>query len=242
MDSVDLAILAVLEKDGRISNADLAERVGLSPSPCLRRVRRLEDGAVIRGYRALIDPAVVGRGLRVIAGVRLLRHARADVVAFESAVAQLPEVVHTHHVTGNFRLPPAGRGRRPAGLRASPWQPAGQSARCGHGDQLCHHEDTLSRHHVIKRPAAAVTSADPIGRPDAPVNTPRRAGCGRGWSGRAGPGRPVRRLRRWVGRRPVLGARRLGRWVGPSPVRRARVRPTRASVGTWSARGRPRRP
>jgi Lrp/AsnC family transcriptional regulator, leucine-responsive regulatory protein len=102
MDSVDLAILAVLEKDGRISNADLAERVGLSPSPCLRRVRRLEDGGVIRGYRALIDPAVVGRGLRVIAGVRLLRHARADVVAFESAVIRLPEVVHTHHVTGNF--------------------------------------------------------------------------------------------------------------------------------------------
>jgi Lrp/AsnC family leucine-responsive transcriptional regulator len=78
----------------------LAAQVGLSPSPCLRRVRRLEDTGVIRGYRALIDPAAVG--LRVFAGVRLMRHARADVVAFERAVVRLPEVVHTHHVTGNY--------------------------------------------------------------------------------------------------------------------------------------------
>jgi Lrp/AsnC family leucine-responsive transcriptional regulator len=102
MDEVDRAILAVLENDGRISNAELAERVGLSPSPCLRRVRRLEETGVIRGYRALVDPAVVGRGLRVFAGIRLLRHGRADVVAFERAVIRLPEVVHCHHVTGNY--------------------------------------------------------------------------------------------------------------------------------------------
>ena len=102
MDDVDRAILAVLEKDARINNADLAARVGLSPSPCLRRVRRLEETGVIRGYRALLDPAAVGRGLRVFVGVRLVRHARADVVAFERAVVRLPEVVHTHHVTGNF--------------------------------------------------------------------------------------------------------------------------------------------
>lgn len=102
MDEVDRAILTVLEKDGRISNADLAERVGLSPSPCLRRVRRLEETGVIRGYQAVIDPAALGRGLRVIAGVRLVRHSRADVVAFERAIVQLPEVVFTHHVTGNF--------------------------------------------------------------------------------------------------------------------------------------------
>jgi Lrp/AsnC family leucine-responsive transcriptional regulator len=102
MDDVDRAILAVLEEDGRISNADLAARVGLSPSPCLRRVRRLEEAGVIRGYRALVDPAAVGRGLRVFAGVRLVRHARADVVAFERAVVALHEVVYTHHVTGNY--------------------------------------------------------------------------------------------------------------------------------------------
>ncbi|MEV7289542.1 Lrp/AsnC family transcriptional regulator [Streptomyces sp. NPDC093252] len=102
MDAVDRSILAVLEQDGRISNADLAARVGLSPSPCLRRVRRLEETGVIRGYRALVDPAAVGRGLRVFAGVRLLRHTRDVVTAFEQAVTALPEVTHTHHITGNF--------------------------------------------------------------------------------------------------------------------------------------------
>lgn len=102
MDEVDRSILAVLEKHGRISNAELAARVGLSPSPCLRRVHRLEETGVIRGYRALIDPAALGRSLRVFAGVRLVRHTRADVAAFERAVTQLPEVVHTHHITGNY--------------------------------------------------------------------------------------------------------------------------------------------
>lgn len=102
MDDVDRAILAVLEKDGRINNAELAARVGLSPSPCLRRVRRLEETGVIRGYQALIEPAALDRGLRVFAGIRLVRHARADVVAFEQAVIRLSEVVHSHHVTGNY--------------------------------------------------------------------------------------------------------------------------------------------
>ena len=83
---MDRSILAVLEKHGRISNADLAAQVGLSPSPCLRRVRRLEETGVIRGYQALVDPAALGRGLRVFAGVRLMRHARADVVAIMDAL------------------------------------------------------------------------------------------------------------------------------------------------------------
>jgi Lrp/AsnC family transcriptional regulator, leucine-responsive regulatory protein len=102
MDEVDRSILAVLEKHGRISNAELAAKVGLSPSPCLRRVRRLEETGAIRGYRALIDPAAIGRSLRVFVGVRLMRHAHADVAAFERAVVQLSEVVYTHHITGNY--------------------------------------------------------------------------------------------------------------------------------------------
>src|SRR5664279_3122520 len=102
MDEVDRSILAVLDKDGRISNAELAQRVGLSPSPCLRRVRRLERTGAIRGYRAVIDPGAIGRSLRVLVGVRLVRHARTDVVAFERAVIELPEVMYTYHVTGNF--------------------------------------------------------------------------------------------------------------------------------------------
>ena len=102
MDDIDRRILDVLNTHGRIANADLAAKVGLSPSPCLRRVRRLEDAGVIRGYRAIIDPAAIGRGLRVMVGVRLARHAHADVSAFEAAVVELAEVVETHHVTGNF--------------------------------------------------------------------------------------------------------------------------------------------
>jgi DNA-binding Lrp family transcriptional regulator len=110
VDDVDRSILAVLEKHGRISNAELAAQVGLSPSPCLRRVRRLEESGVIRGYRTLIDPSAIGRGLRVFAGARLARHARADVVG-------LPGVAMvTSYVTMKTLSPdtarPAGRRRR----------------------------------------------------------------------------------------------------------------------------------
>ncbi|MFJ3906415.1 Lrp/AsnC family transcriptional regulator [Streptomyces sp. NPDC090025] len=102
MDDVDRRILAVLERDGRISNNELAARVGLSPSPCLRRVRNLEEAGVIRGYRAVVDPAAVGRGLRVFAGVRLMRHTRTEVVAFEEGVMAVPGVIACHHITGSF--------------------------------------------------------------------------------------------------------------------------------------------
>src|SRR5471032_2700099 len=102
MDEVDRSILAVLDTDGRISNAELAQRVGLSPSPCLRRVRRLERTGMISGYRAVIDPAAIGRSLRVLVGVRIGRHARADVVAFERALINLPDVRYMFHVAGNY--------------------------------------------------------------------------------------------------------------------------------------------
>lgn len=99
VDEIDRQILAALEADGRISDAELAGRVGSSRSPCLRRVRRLEAAGVIRSYRTVLDLAAVGRGMRVFAGVRLLRHGRAEGVAFEDAVLRLSEVVHYHHVT-----------------------------------------------------------------------------------------------------------------------------------------------
>jgi Lrp/AsnC family transcriptional regulator, leucine-responsive regulatory protein len=102
MDDVDRQILSILRANGRIANADLAAMVGLSPSPCLRRVRRLEKIGAIRGYQAIVDSEALGRGLRVVVGVRLARHARADVSAFESAVVKLPEITHCHHVTGNY--------------------------------------------------------------------------------------------------------------------------------------------
>ena len=78
MDEVDRSILAVLEQHGRISNSELAARVGLSPSPCLRRVRQLEEAGVIRGYRALIDPAAIGRSLRVFASYVTMKTLSAD--------------------------------------------------------------------------------------------------------------------------------------------------------------------
>lgn len=102
MDDIDRAILLVLEQDGRISNADLAAAVGLSASPCLRRVRRLEDDGIITGYGARIRPAALNRGLRVFVGVRLSHHARDRVAAWEMAVLQLSEVRACHHVTGTF--------------------------------------------------------------------------------------------------------------------------------------------
>ncbi|XVV39167.1 Lrp/AsnC family transcriptional regulator [Streptomyces sp. CA-100214] len=102
MDDMDRAILAVLERNGRISNNELAAEVGLSPSPCLRRVRNLEESGVIRGYRAVVDPVAVGRGLRVFAGVRLVRHTRAEVVAFEQGVMEVAGVTACHHITGSF--------------------------------------------------------------------------------------------------------------------------------------------
>ncbi|HEX9362169.1 MAG TPA: Lrp/AsnC family transcriptional regulator, partial [Candidatus Dormibacteraeota bacterium] len=71
MDSVDRAILAQLQAEGRLSNSELADRVGLSPSPCLRRVRRLEESGVIAGYGAIIDPAAVDRGFQVLVHVTM---------------------------------------------------------------------------------------------------------------------------------------------------------------------------
>lgn len=100
LDEIDRAILDRLRTDARISNVDLAAAVGLSPSPCLRRVRRMEEAGVIRGYRADIDPAVDGRGFLAFGMVTLTRHEREVVEAFEEAVGSVPGVVACHHLAG----------------------------------------------------------------------------------------------------------------------------------------------
>jgi Lrp/AsnC family leucine-responsive transcriptional regulator len=82
LDRTDLALLAVLQDDGRISNAELAERVKLSPSACLRRVQRLEREGVIAGYAAEVDPARVGLGLQAFVRVQLVKHDAAAIAAF----------------------------------------------------------------------------------------------------------------------------------------------------------------
>jgi Lrp/AsnC family leucine-responsive transcriptional regulator len=100
MDAVDRAILRHLQADGRLANVELAERVRLSPSSCLRRVRALEHGGVIRGYHAELDPAAVGRGFEVTVHVELTLKDRATVEAFEAGIAALDEVIECRRMFG----------------------------------------------------------------------------------------------------------------------------------------------
>ena len=100
MDQVDRAILRSLQEDGRLTNAELAERVRLTPSPCLRRVRALESSGVIQGYRAVLAPKAIGRGFQVFASVDLVRTDHDTIVTFEEAVADVVEVVECHSMFG----------------------------------------------------------------------------------------------------------------------------------------------
>ena len=100
LDPVDLQILAELQKDGRITNVELARRVGLSAPPCLRRVRRLEEEGVIRGYHADLDPAALGFQITFFALVGLETQKEAVLTAFESMVTAWPEVRECHMIRG----------------------------------------------------------------------------------------------------------------------------------------------
>ena len=100
MDDIDRSILRELQRDGRLSNQELAQRVGLTPSPCLRRVRQLEEDGVILGYRAVVDPASVGRRFEVLVSVEVRRD-RATVEAFEAAVRDMPDVVEAFRLFGS---------------------------------------------------------------------------------------------------------------------------------------------
>ena len=100
MDRIDRAILRHLQDDGRLTNVELAERVRLSPSPCLRRIRQLERDRAIRGYHADIDPEAVGRGFEVLVHVDLSLKDRDTVEAFERIVAGLDDVVECRRMFG----------------------------------------------------------------------------------------------------------------------------------------------
>src|SRR5205823_14889664 len=93
MDALDRAILRHLQADGRLTNVELAERVRLSPSPCLRRVRNLEQSGAIAGYHAVIDPAAVERGFQITVHATLMMRNRTTIETFEEAVAELDDVV-----------------------------------------------------------------------------------------------------------------------------------------------------
>src|SRR5919198_523692 len=100
LDDVDRPLLEVPQREGRLSNVALAERVHLSPSPCLRRLKALEHAGVIEGYRAMVDRDAIGLGLTVFVEVKVEGHSEETALAIEAAVAEMPEVVSAHIVSG----------------------------------------------------------------------------------------------------------------------------------------------
>lgn len=104
MDATDRRILRELKRDARISNVQLAEKVGLSPSACLRRVQELERSGIICGYRVITDPARTGRAFTAYVMVGLSSHTKAAQQGFEQAMAGAHEVVECHNITGAFEF------------------------------------------------------------------------------------------------------------------------------------------
>jgi Lrp/AsnC family leucine-responsive transcriptional regulator len=100
LDGYDRRILEVLQDEGRITNQELADRIGLSPSPCLRRVRALEEAGVIAGYHAVLDPKALGLDLMALLSISMDRHTPERFAGFESAVAGMPEVLECLLITG----------------------------------------------------------------------------------------------------------------------------------------------
>jgi Lrp/AsnC family transcriptional regulator, leucine-responsive regulatory protein len=101
LDAIDRRIVAELQADGRLTNVQLADRAGLSPSPCLRRVKQLEQAGVIEGYRALLRRDRIGLGFSVFLSVKIDGHANDRALTFEQAVTAMPEVVACHMVSGD---------------------------------------------------------------------------------------------------------------------------------------------
>lgn len=102
LDRIDRRILAALQADGRLTNQALSERVALSPSACLARVRKLEQAGIIQGYHARLDPFALEVGLVLFAEVTLKAHGSEELARFDAAIAALPQVVEASHVSGAF--------------------------------------------------------------------------------------------------------------------------------------------
>ncbi len=101
LDRTDRTIVALMQENARRSNKELAAAVGIAPSTCSERVRRLEDAGVLRGYTADVDPASLGIGMRAILAIRLRRHNASEVDTFREHVLSMREVVQVSHVTGS---------------------------------------------------------------------------------------------------------------------------------------------
>jgi DNA-binding Lrp family transcriptional regulator len=102
LDRYDRSILQILQREGRLANSDLAERVSLSESACLRRVRALEAAGLIEGYTAILNQQKAGLGVNVFVSITLERQERADMAAFEAAVRLVPEVMECYLMTGEY--------------------------------------------------------------------------------------------------------------------------------------------
>lgn len=100
LDRIDFAILRLLRNDGRLSNKELAAKVGLAPSSCLARVKRLGESGILRGFHADIDPRALGMSLQAMIAVRLTQHSREIVESFRAHVLALPETVALYHLAG----------------------------------------------------------------------------------------------------------------------------------------------
>lgn len=101
VDAIDRKILALLQEDGRLTITELAARVGLSVSPCHRRLRELERAGVIRGYRAVVDAAALGLTFQALVFVTMRQEDRETLLGFEEAVARVPEVVQAQRLFGD---------------------------------------------------------------------------------------------------------------------------------------------
>lgn len=104
LDSIDLHILRILQAEARLTNAELAERVGLSATPCLRRVKRLEQTGVIVGYRAELDRTKIGLGLTVLVDVKVDGPRSENSTMIQEVFRKMPEVLSCHLVSGEFDL------------------------------------------------------------------------------------------------------------------------------------------
>ncbi|MDQ1174720.1 Lrp/AsnC family leucine-responsive transcriptional regulator [Microbacterium testaceum] len=102
LDGIDKRILHELQQNGRLTNQELADRVGLSPSPCLRRVRHLEQQGVIEGYRAVVAPKIVGLSITAFVRLRLATHEGATVDAVEQRLRAIPHIVEAHLLAGDW--------------------------------------------------------------------------------------------------------------------------------------------
>jgi Lrp/AsnC family leucine-responsive transcriptional regulator len=101
LDATDRRMLALLQEDGRITNQDLSEKIGLSPTPCLRRLKRLEESGVIRGYSAILDPKAYGLPFSVFVSIRLSQQTQEHIAEFEKAVESWNEVAECYLMTGS---------------------------------------------------------------------------------------------------------------------------------------------